>query len=293
MVKSVAVVGVGAMGGPIARRIQSGGYELTVCDANDEALRRFDDGSALVTREPSACSAADLVLVLVATADQVREVVLGPSGIVAGLDSQRSPLVAVLSTVGRDTVVDLEQILAPMGMRLIDAPISGGPVRAEEGRLAVMMGGSAADVMAARPVMECLGPQVFHCGPVGAAQTIKIANNIIGVLNVLLAAEVYRLIVDHGLNLEDATPILDAGTGRNWLSSTPGEAASSLATFTATHDAFDGLMRIIRKDVALGLELRSGSTGAYPLIEGLAPIVNSLGDETYENWRAVGGQSPD
>jgi 3-hydroxyisobutyrate dehydrogenase len=288
MVKSVAVIGVGAMGGPIARQIRSGGFQLTVCDRSEEALGRFDDGSTVITQTPADCSSADLVLILVATADQVREVVLGPNGITAGLGPEHSPLIGVMSTVGRETVVEMKDTLAERGIHLIDAPISGGPVRAEEGSLAVILGGDDPDVAAARPVMECLGPMVFHCGPVGAAQTIKIANNIIGVLNVLLVAEVYRLVVDHGLSLSDATPILDASTGRNWLSATPGEAASSFAAFTATRGAFDGLMAIMRKDVALGLDLRSGSDGSFPIIEGIASLFDALGDETFDNWRAVG-----
>jgi 3-hydroxyisobutyrate dehydrogenase len=293
MVKSVAVIGVGAMGAPIARRILSGGFELTVCDRSDDALRPFADSGVRVTHQPADCSAADLVLILVATSDQLRDVLMGENGITSGLTPQHSPLVGVMSTVSPDTVVDVQRTLAPMGIRVIDSPISGGAVRAEEGRLAVIMGGDASDIEAVTPVMQCLGPELFHCGPVGAAQTIKILNNILGMVNTVTVAEVYRLALDHGLSLDDATRILDVSTGRNWLSATPGEAATSFGTFTASRRSFDSLMAIMRKDRDLGLGLLSGSDGSFPVIEQLVSLVDSLGDETFDNWRVVGASRED
>lgn len=287
MVKSVAVIGVGAMGGPMARRIAAGGFDLTVCDRSDDALQAFE-GAAVTTTRPADCAAADLILILVVTADQVREVVLGDNGITSGLTPEHSPLVAVMSTIGQTPVVELQEQLNPLGVRLIDSPISGGPVRAEEGSLSVMMGGETADVEAARPVMECLGPQVFHCGPVGAAQTVKIGNNIIGMITTYAAGEVYRLIVESGLDLSQATSVIDASTGRNWLSATPGEAASAFDSFTASRKMFDGLNKIMRKDAALGLEMLAGSDGSFPVIEGISSLVDSLGEETFENWQVVG-----
>src|SRR3954451_13177038 len=100
MLKSVAVIGVGAMGAPIARRILAGGHALTVCDRSDDALAPFADGAATVTRNPNDCSDADLIVILVATGDQVREVLVGPDGIASTLSPERRLLVAVMSTVG-------------------------------------------------------------------------------------------------------------------------------------------------------------------------------------------------
>jgi 3-hydroxyisobutyrate dehydrogenase len=293
MVKSVAVIGVGTMGAPIARSILAGGFDVMVCDRSEDALRQFEGESVRTTTRAADCAAADLVLVLVVTADQVREVVMGEHGIVSGLTSERSPLVAVMSTVGRNPVVELDQELAVHGVRLIDAPISGGPARAEARKLSVMIGGRAADVAVAEPVFECLGPEVFHCGPVGAAQTVKIGNNILGMINTYAAAEVYRLMIEQGLDLTEATPVIDVSTGRNWLSARSGEAASSFKAFTASRRMYDGLNAIMRKDAALGLELLAGSDGSFPVIEGISALVNSLGEETFDNWQVVAGAAAD
>jgi 3-hydroxyisobutyrate dehydrogenase len=289
MVESVAVVGVGAMGGPIARGVRTGGFDLTVCDVSDEALRPFAAEGVKTTTRPADCAACDLVAILVATVDQTRSVLLGEDGVASAVSPERSPLVAVMSTVGRDAILELENSLRPFGVRLVDAPISGGSVRAREGTLSVIMGGDRADVEMARPVMACLGPELFHCGPVGAAQTVKVINNILGMVNTITAAEAYRLAVEHELDLAETTRILDVSTGRNWLSAVPDEAARSFGTFTSTRRAFDSLMAIMRKDASLGLELVSDSDGEFPVIERVATLVNSLGDETFDNWCAVGG----
>jgi 3-hydroxyisobutyrate dehydrogenase len=293
MIKSVAVIGVGTMGAPIARSILAGGFEVIVCDRSEDALRQFDGESVRTTTRAADCVAADLVLILVVTADQVRDVVFGDNGLVSGLSSERSPLLAVMSTVGRNPVVELEQQLAPHGVHLIEAPISGGPARADSRTLSVMIGGDAPDAATAKPVFACLGPEVFHCGPVGAAQTVKIGNNILGMINTYAAAEVYRLMIEQGLDLAEATPVIDVSTGRNWLSARSGEAATSFKAFTASRHMYDGLNAIMRKDAALGLELLAGSDGSFPVIEGISALVNSLGEETFDNWQVVAGAAED
>ena len=291
--KSAAVIGVGAMGGPIVRRIQSGGFRVIACDKDQDALRAFGDSDVEVTEEAAGCAAADIVLVLVATADQVHSVLTGPDGLTSGLTPEHAPLVAVMSTVGAETVLEVQRALEPMGIRVIDAPISGGSLRAEEGRLSVIMGGDAEAIAAARPVMQCLGPDLFHCGPVGVAQTIKIVNNILGMVNTVVCAEAYRAALDHGVSLDAMTPILDVSTGRNWLSATPGEAAESFARFTSERRVFDSLMSIMRKDGTLGLEVLAGSEGEFPIISGLVSLVRAIGDETFDNWRVVGAAKAD
>jgi 3-hydroxyisobutyrate dehydrogenase len=173
-------------------------------------------------------------------------------------------------------------------VRLIDAPISGGALRAEVGSLAIIMGGEDDDIDFARPVMESLGTQLFHCGPVGAAQTVKIINNILGIASTHFAAEAYRLALDHGLSVTDTAAVLEASTGRNYLSENAGEAAASFAKWAGTRREFDSLRSIMLKDLGIALELTSASQGSYPATERLMSLVGSLGDETFENWCTVG-----
>jgi 3-hydroxyisobutyrate dehydrogenase len=288
MVKSVAVVGVGTMGAPMARRLLSAGFELTVCDRSEAATRPFAECGARVVRAARDCIISDVVLVVVHTGEQVRDVVLGEDGLVAGLSGDRAPLVVVMSTIAANAVTELAESARPFGVRLVDAPVSGGALRAEEGTLTLIMGGDARDIEAAEPVWERLGTHRFHCGPVGAAQTLKLINNIVCDANVIVTGEAYRLALEHGLSLRDTTSVLDVSTGRNYLSERPGEAATAYAAWTATREDFDALTATLRKDVGLALELASGSPGSYPVLERLVATLEAIGDETFANWRAVG-----
>jgi len=272
----------------MARRLLAAGFELTVCDRSDEATLPFAERGARVVRAARDCSASDVVLIMVLTGEQVKDVLLGEDGIVAGLNPGHSPTVAVMSTISAAAINDLEAAVRPRGVRLIDAPVSGGALRAEEGSLTLILGGEARDIEAAGPVWDSLATQRFHCGPVGAAQTVKLINNIVCDANVMITGEAYRLALENGLTLRATTPVLDVSTGRNYLSEHPGEAAASYAAFVETRESFDALTGTIRKDVGLALELASASPGSYPVLERLVSTVDAIGDETFENWRAVG-----
>lgn len=276
------------MGAPMARRLQEAGYELTVCDRSSDAVAAFAGPGVRIARTPSECAGSDLVLVLVATPAQVQAVVVGEDGIVAGVRHGRLPVVAVMSTTGPDAMQDLARATAHRGVRLLDAPVSGGPLRAERGRLSIMVGGDAGDVDAARPAFDVLAAHVFHCGPVGAAQTVKIVNNIIGVTNAFVGAEAYRIALDRGVRLADATPVLEASSGRSYLSADADDAVAFYARSAATRQEFAQLSSIMLKDLGVALEMVSASAGSYPVLAGVVATLGSLGDETFDNWRAVG-----
>jgi 3-hydroxyisobutyrate dehydrogenase-like beta-hydroxyacid dehydrogenase len=292
MPQSVAVIGVGAMGAPMARRIHAAGFNLTVCDKSEEALAPFAKSGVPVTRKPSDCSTSDIIIVLVATPGQLRDVVLGEHGIKSGLAPGQSPILVVSSTVPPGAVHELQESLKETAVRVVDVPISGGVVRAEHGTLTIIMGGEAADVESVKPVFATLGTQMFYCGGTGAAQTMKIVNNILGVVNYLVVAEAYRLAVEHGLTLADTTQVLEVSTGRNFLSADVSEVPATFSAYTKTRRDSTTLMSILRKDIGLALELASESQGEYPVIAGLMPVLDSLDDETFENWAVIGALRP-
>ncbi|RYE41579.1 MAG: NAD(P)-dependent oxidoreductase [Hyphomicrobiales bacterium] len=290
MVNSVAVIGVGAMGGPIARRLLDSGYNVVVCDARPEAVEPFEGTDAHITRHPRGCRDADLALCLVASADQVRDVVVGEGGLAHPGSAGTSPTIAVMSTVGHDFLRRLQdELSSKSAARLLDAPISGGPARAEQGRLSVILGGADDDVEACRSVFSCLGHDVFHCGPVGAAQVIKVANNVIGSVNTLISGEVYRLLQDLGVSLPAAIDIFEASSGRNWLSADPTAPSEVFSAYAPTKEAFEAMTRVMQKDSALGMQLAAESGASFPTMEAVAQVIGVLGSETFENWRLAGG----
>ncbi len=284
MSTSVAVIGLGAMGAPIARRLVATGHEVIAYDRREEALIRLVEHGVLAARTPADCCAADVVLIVVATAAQVLDVVGGEHGVLSGVEGGRAPLLVVMSTVSADTVREVERAARDHSIGVVDAPVSGGALRAQEGTLTIMVGGTESDLARARPVLKSIGEDLFHCGPVGAGETVKIVNNVICAANVFITAEAYRLAVENGLALSDIAPILDVSTGRNYLSVNPHYAGTHYDSLTESRALFDATLASLRKDVDLAMELVAGSIGTYPVIDGLRSIISSLGTESYENW---------
>jgi len=296
MIRSVAVIGAGSMGAAVARHVQDAGLQLTVCDLDDTVLASFDVRAARTTRLPADCAGADLVLVLVATPQQVLATLLGNGGLKSGLKSDLSPghapLVAVMSTVPMDTIAALHAELAPLVGGLVDAPISGGPSRADAGTLTVMAGGEAGVLDAIEPVLRSFASTIVRCGALGSGQATKIINNVVGIATAVVAAEAYRLAADLGLDIAATARALELGTGRSFYSADAEGPRATYAAMVAERRGFDSLLAIIRKDIGFANELTRATPGRYPAIAGLQSLLAGLGDETYENWRFVGGLPP-
>lgn len=289
MLPVVAVVGVGSIGAPMARRLLAQGHRVLVHDTDPAALAPFERGGASVARRLGDCVEADLVLVLVRTADQVRQVLWGEGGICTADTNGDRPLVAVMSTVGRAAMLELAREAQRDGVSLVDAPISGGPARAEQGQLSVLLGGDPDDLDRVGPTMHTLGSQVFDCGPVGAAQAVKVANNAIGSVNTLVAGEVFRMLDDLGLDVDLAAQVFEASSGRNWLTVSVQERLGVYGSYAETPEAFASLAAVMRKDAVLAADLMREAGGAFPTLDVLATFVEGVGTETYENWRRAGG----
>ncbi|MFG1204654.1 NAD(P)-dependent oxidoreductase [Xanthobacter aminoxidans] len=285
MIRSVAVIGVGAMGAPMAMNIYKAGFDLTVCDRNRDALTSFAALGVRCVERAADCAGCDAVIVLVATPQQARAVVLGEEGLRAGLDG-REPTLVMMGTIAPDTVRELAQELAPTGLRIVDAPVSGGPVKAKAGTLAIMMGGAAGEVDRLRPLMQAMGSNIFHCGALGTGQATKIINNLVGITTLMVAAEAYRIAGANGIHLPDAIPVFEAGSGRNFFTAHPKDAPEAYMAWTATRADFDSLQSILRKDIDLALAIGAGS-GDLPFTKALRALLDSVGDDTFETWRAV------
>jgi 3-hydroxyisobutyrate dehydrogenase-like beta-hydroxyacid dehydrogenase len=224
----------------------------------------------------------------VATPQQAHAVLLGAQGLRAGLAPGHAPIVALMSTVPVETVHELRAGLGADVGGFVDAPISGGLSRAERGTLTVMIGGEAAVVETVRPVLQAFATAIIRCGALGAGQAMKIVNNVVGNANVIFTAEAYRLASELGLEIADTARALEAATGRNFYSADPEGLPATFAALVRDRASFDALLAIVRKDVGFAHRLAASAQGHYPAIEGLKTIMDSLGDETYDNWRYIG-----
>ena len=287
-VRTVAVVGAGAMGAPMARRLLEAGFGVTVCDRSPSALAPLAGAGARVADKAADCAGCDLVIVIVATPQQAEQVLLGEAGLHQGFVAGHLPLVAMMGTMAPETMQRLDGEMRGVGVPLIDAPVSGGPLRAAQGTLTIMTGGDADLIARAQPVFAHIGSHQFHCGPVGAAQTVKLLNNIVGIANSMVAAEAYRLAIEHGLDPAQVARVFEQSSGRNFLSADPEGPAASYAAMTRSREGFDGLVAVMRKDIALAGALAAQRPGRYPSLDALQALLQHVGDESWENWRQVG-----
>ena len=287
MIRSVAVIGIGSIGAPMAQRVRQAGFDLTVCDRNPEALASFAASGSATVCTARECANVDMVIVLVATPAQMHDVLLGEDGLQAGLSSGPPPLLAVMSTVPTDALLAVQQAMAKLGVRVIDAPISGGAIVAQRGELTIMTGGDPADIAQARPVFESFGDKFFHCGDVGAAQIAKAINNLVCIASTLVTAEAYRLAMQNGLDLALITSLLNVSTGRNYLTAEPAGVPAAYSHIANDRARFDGIIAILRKDIRLASALASGSMEELPVIQAMTALLDAAGDETFRNWNMV------
>lgn len=288
MKATIGFVGVGNMGSRMAHRLVDAGHALTVCDTSDAALAAFAALGVPTTRRAADCAAAEVICVVVATDDQLRSIALDDQdGLRAGLAPGASPLLIVMSTVMPETVRQVRDALAPSGVRVIDAPISGGLVKAADGTLAIMVGGDPADFDEAAPILRCMGEQLFHCGDLGAGEVTKIINNMVGVTNLYLVAEAYELATRHGIDLAKLAPVMDASSGRTFMTQDIVAARAQYAAWAESSPAFHSLADIIRKDLSLAAKLAQQSSLDLPLLEGAIAATKDIGDDVLARWQTV------
>lgn len=208
--EQVAVIGLGRMGGAMARKLHDAGFEVTVFNRTRERADALADELG-VRAVGTAREAAQAPVVVSSLADDaaVEAAYDGPDGLIAGLSPDT--VVAETSTVDPDTVVAMAPRVAETGASLLDAPVSGSVPAVEAGGLAFMVGGDAAAVERATPVFDVLGKRTFHLGDIGTGAGMKLAvNGVVHALNAALS-EALVLAERAGIDREVAWEVFGAG----------------------------------------------------------------------------------
>ncbi len=207
---TVAFVGLGIMGAPMARNLMSAGFDVVGYNRSSEAVARIvADGGRGAASIAEAVADADVVAVMVPDSPDVRQVLTGDAGV---FDSAREgTLVIDFSSIRPDVAAELAALGASRGLRVLDAPVSGGEQGAIEAVLSIMVGGAAEDFDAAKPVFDALGKTVVHVGPAGSGQTVKAANQLIVAGALELLAEAIVFLEAHGVDTDAALQVLGGG----------------------------------------------------------------------------------
>ena len=211
---TVGLIGTGKMGAPMAARIAGAGFPLVVCDRDAEQAQTVarESGAHCVTDARSLAATCSVVITMLPNGQAVHGAIVD-----SGLADSLPPGSTVIDMSSSDPVGTraLGALLADKGMRFLDAPVSGGVPRAENGTLAIMMGGDEETIEACRPLFSSMGTQLFHAGPLGAGHAIKALNNYVSAAGLVAAVEALRLGEAFGLDPARITEVLNASTGRN------------------------------------------------------------------------------
>jgi 3-hydroxyisobutyrate dehydrogenase-like beta-hydroxyacid dehydrogenase len=241
-------LGIGNMGRPMAERLLDVGHQLWICDTREEAMRPLLERQARHATSPKVLAdTCETVVVSLPTLEIFREVLSGPNGLLAG-----SALKTLINTctVGAPFIGEVVQTCAIKGVIVIDAPISGGPSGAKAGTLAVMVSGSSAKVAELMPIFNQWGSTVVVAGEApGAAQIMKLTNNILCAVSMVATSEAMTMATKGGINPDAMLQILNNGTGRNF-------ATMSVFPKVVVPRTFDygATIEILMKDVDLAIE---------------------------------------
>lgn len=215
----IGVVGVGLIGAPMAESLMRCGFSVKAFDVSAKALAKIEEKGAIGCPSLSDLKDVDVVLVIVSTMAQVEEVVLHLADILP--DPSRVPI-AVMSTVSPDSMRDLRKKLDDRGkssLALVDAPVSGMPMLAKAGKLAIMVGGEKRVFERLKPVFNAMGEpeKIFHMGPLGQGSAMKLINNIMGFTTAFNVIESFHLGWKKGLHPDVMAEVLNASSGRNFV----------------------------------------------------------------------------
>lgn len=210
MSTKVAFIGLGIMGSPMAVHLQSGDFDVTGFNRSPEATKPLvEAGGTAAGSTAEAVKDAEVVCVMVPDSPDVQDVLLGEDGVFANVP--KGALVIDFSSIRPDVTKELAEAAGEAGVRLLDAPVSGGEAGAKNAALSIMVGGDEADFKEAQPLLETVGKTVVHVGPSGAGQTVKAANQLIVAANIEALAEALVFLEAYGVDTAAAMDVLGGG----------------------------------------------------------------------------------
>jgi len=272
---NVAFVGLGVMGYPMAAHLSRAGHQLSVYNRTASRARQWVEahgGRAFATPAEAAVG-QDLVMICVGNDDDLRQVVSGEQGVLAGL--QAGAIIVDHTTASANVARELAGLSAAKGVGFLDAPVSGGQAGAENGQLTVMVGGEEAVFDLARPVIAAYARMVRLMGPVGSGQLTKMVNQICigGLLQGL--SEALHFARCAGLDAEAAMQVISKGAAQSW------QLEHRHQSMLAGDFDFGFAVDWMRKDLAIVLEEARANGAQLP--------VTALVDQFYADVQQLGG----
>lgn len=278
-IETIGFVGLGRMGFPMAGHLASAGYSVLPFDTDPEVVSRFSKqfGASMPDSLVTLGSNADVVITMLPSSPIVRNVILGDEGVAVGMS--RGKIVVDMSTSSPHDTQALGEALAPRGIHVVDAPVSGGVVFAKDATLDVLTGGPRDLVDHLTPLLDVLGSKTFYCGALGSAHAMKAINNFVNASVLTTCLEALVIGRRFGIDLQTLLPSMESATqGRNhplqkkiYKQVLPREFASGMA------------LELIAKDVKIAVDTAHN-------LGMIAPMAEATSAVWHEAAEKLGGQ---
>ncbi len=256
----VAFIGLGNMGGPMAKNLIKAGHEVTVFDLMPAACADLQQsGAAVAASAAEAVAGKEYVISMLPAGKHVAATYLGDDGLLARLDA--STTVLDCSTIDAETARTVGEAASVAGIGFMDSSVSGGVAAAAAGTLAFMCGGSAEAFARAKIILADMGKNIFHAGPAGAGQVAKGCNNMLLAIHMIGSCEALEMGARNGLDPAVLSEIMLASSGRNWSLEVYNPYPGVMENAPASNDYKPGFMvDLMAKDLglALGIAEQSG-----------------------------------
>ncbi len=254
----VGFVGLGTMGGAMAANVARAGFEVSAWNRTPGRAAELGElGVRLATSPAEVAAASEVVVTIVADTPDVEAVLFGESGVAAG--ATPGSIVVDMSTIAPSATRDFAARLGARGVRMLDAPVSGGSEGAKKGSLSIFVGGDPADLERVRPVLASMGTTITHVGPIGAGQAVKAVNQVILAGAYLGVAEGIVLAIKAGLDVDQVVDALSGGAAQSWV------LANRSGRMLDNDYPLGFKVALHRKDLGIALQLARETGTALPI----------------------------
>jgi 3-hydroxyisobutyrate dehydrogenase len=262
---TIAFIGLGNMGGPMAANLVKAGRAVAAFDLSKEArARAVEAGCSGAESVAAAVESADAVITMLPAGRHVRAVYLDADGVLA--KARKGALLIDSSTIDVDTARAVARTAAEKGFDMLDAPVSGGVGGAAAGTLTFMVGGEKSAFERARPILAAMGKNIFHAGGSGNGQAAKIANNMLLGVSMIATCEAFNLAEKLGLDAQTFFDIASTASGQCWSMTSYCPAPGPVPSAPSNRDYKPGFaVAMMLKDMRLAQQAAHAAHAATPL----------------------------
>ncbi len=261
----VVFIGLGNMGFPMAHNLIKGGFSVAGFDLLQSNVDRLiaEGGIQGVSLE-QAVKSAKVVITMLPSSQSVKNVYLGEGGVFE--QARPGTLLIDSSTISPEVAKELGKQAGERGMEMLDAPVSGGPVGATAGTLTFMVGATENGFASANAYLQKMGKALYHAGPHGSGQTVKVCNNMLLGITMIGTAEALRLGIANGLDPKVLTEIISKSSGNNWVLNACNPCPGVMEKAPASNDYAGGFgVDLMLKDLGLAVENALSTQCSVPL----------------------------